>query len=184
MCIYFPFLASTPLIYFSSIRFEWNTVSHFWWWHQELKKSLRKLKIIIVWREMPASWTRNYLLHVHIFVDYFSLNTVKYFTNSNILAQEFTNVRSICGPSHPKLGLSLEREKRRNALILRGNKRNPKLHFQSLTAFWKWNAYTMVSWFHQQFSDIIEHSLHINSPCNWNRGMFCPWVAWIPSVSN
>lgn len=42
----------------------------------------------------------------------FSLTIVKYFTNSNILAQEFTNVRSISSPSHPKIGLSLEREKK------------------------------------------------------------------------
>lgn len=101
---------------------------------------------------------------------------VKYFTNPNILAQEFTNVRSISSPSHPKIGLSLEREKR-TALILKANKWNPKLHFQSLTACWKWSAYSMVSWFHQQFSDIIEHSLHINSPCDRNRRKFCPWVA-------
>ena len=171
---------STPLIFFQIFKHNkvWEgSVSHMWWWHQEQKISERiknhymKRDASIMYEEFTIKCS-----HFH--------QLVKVFTNSNILGQEFNNVTPIRSPSHPRLGFSLKREKRSNVRIFNRNKRHLNLHFQSLPAFRKWSAYSMVSWFHQQFSDIFKNSLHINSPSDWNRRIVWPWVAWIPPASN
>lgn len=113
---------------------------------------------------------------------------VKVRANSNTIGQELINVRPIRSPSHPKLGLSLPRKQRSHEGTFSRNKRHPN-YISNFIFFLcifleEGDHIPLLSWFHQQFSDIIMDFLHINSPSNWHRGISRPWVVCIPSVSD
>lgn len=67
-----------------------------------------------------------------------------------------------------------------NEKIFRG-----QLHF-NFSFYWQnldWShLIPKLSRFHQSIPYIIKHCIHVHCPSNFNRGIACPWIAWIPTV--